>query len=227
MLAASPLALASFIIFERRLKAREGAPLVDLSLFQAPGFTIGVTMALVYYMLSAFYLTFAIYLQGGLGMTPLAAGLATLPFGIGYFLASFAAAPIMRRLGPKALTLGFAVQVIGFSGVIFAVAGPLAGIRNVTLAVAGVGFGIVMPSVIKAIIGGVDQRHAGLASGIVMSTFQIGSALGVAIVGGLFFTLLVSSHDLAAYTHAFAVALGCNVALLAVGGFLSLGLPRA
>ena len=39
-------------------------------------------------------------------------------------------------------------------------------------------------------IGGIDQRHAGLASGIVISTFQIGAALGVAIVGGVFFSVL-------------------------------------
>jgi len=38
---------------------------------------------------------------------PLDAGLRTLPFGIGYFLASFASATIMQRLGPRALTLGF------------------------------------------------------------------------------------------------------------------------
>jgi hypothetical protein len=59
----------------------------------------------------------------------------------------------------------------------------------------------------------------------VISTFQIGAALGVAIVGGVFFSALGSGQDVAAYTHAFAVALGCNVALLVFGGVLSLWLP--
>ncbi|MDR3516206.1 MAG: MFS transporter [Azospirillaceae bacterium] len=54
MLVACPLALATFIRFEKRLTARGGSPLVDLSLFQERGFAIGVAMALVYYMLSAF-----------------------------------------------------------------------------------------------------------------------------------------------------------------------------
>lgn len=157
---------------------------------------------------------------------PLDAGLRTLPFGIGYFLASFASATIMQRLGPRALTLGFAIQVLGFGTVILAVTGAWAGYLAIGLVVAGVGFGIVMPSVIKAVIGGVDRRHAGLASGIVISTFQIGAALGVATIGGIFFSILGTGKQLGAYSHAFGVALGCNVALLALGGVLSLWLPR-
>lgn len=225
MLVASPVALAAFIRFEKRLMDRGGSPLVDLSLFRERGFAIGVAMALVFYMHAAFYLMFSVYLQGGLHLTPLDAGLRTLPFGIGYFMASFAAAGVMRRLGPRALTLGFIGQVLGFSVVIFAVAGALQGWLEIGLSVAGLGFGILTPSVIKAVISGVDQRHAGLASGIVISTFQIGAALGVAIVGGVFFSILGAGQDLAAYADAFAIALGCNVALLALGGVLSLWLP--
>ncbi|MBN8954899.1 MULTISPECIES: MFS transporter [unclassified Rhizobium] len=226
MLLAFPLMLVAFVVFEWRLMKRGGAPLVDLSLFRESGFAIGIAMALVYYMLSAFYLTFSIYLQGGLNLTPLQAGLRTLPFGLGYFAASFAAAAIMRRIGPRALTLGFIIQVIGFGCVILAVQGPLAAPIGMGLAIAGIGFGIVMPSVIKAVIGGIDEHHAGLASGIVISTFQIGAALGVAIIGGIFFSVLGAGQELRSYSDAFAVALGCNVLLLAVGAALSLWLPR-
>lgn len=232
MLLASPVALIAFIQFERRLIGRGGSSLVDLSLFRQSGFAIGVGMALVYYMLSAFYLTFSVYLQGGLHLTPLDAGLRTLPFGIGYFLASFASAGLMRRLGPRALTLGFAVQVVGFGMVILAVMGMFPKSLEFGLVVAGVGFGIVMPSVITAVVGGIDHRHAGLASGIVISTFQIGAALGVALIGGIFFSVLGSRRDIVAFSHAFGIALGCNVALLVIGGILSLWLaasshPRA
>lgn len=226
MLVAFPVALIAFVQFERRLIRRGGSPLVDIGLFRQRGFAIGVAMALLYYMLSSFYLTFSVYLQAGLHLAPLDAGLRTLPFGVGYFLASFAAAGIMQRLGPRALTLGFAIQVIGFGVVTLAVAGSRAGYIDAGLVVAGIGFGIVMPSVIKAVIGGIDPRHAGLASGIVISTFQIGAALGVAVIGGIFFNVLGSRLDLAAHAHAFSVALACNVALLVIGGLLSLWLPK-
>lgn len=225
LIAASPLSLAAFVRFERRLSALGGSPLVEFKLFREPGFAVGVAMALVFYMLSAFYLTFSVYLQAGEGLAPLAAALRTLPFGVGYFAASFAAAAIMRRLGPRALTLGFGIQVAGFTAAALSVAGLIPYALEPSLAAAGAGFGVVMPSVISAVISRIDPRHAGLASGVVMSTFQVGSALGIAIIGGIFFTLVDAGTGPATYARAFSVALGVNVALLAIGGVLSLWLP--
>jgi MFS family permease len=86
---------------------------------------------------------------------------------------------------------------------------------------AGIGFGIVMPSVIKAVLGGDDQRHAGLASGMVISTLQIGAALGVAIIGGVFYRALGNDRTVGAYTDAFALALGCNIALITLAALIS------
>lgn len=65
MLAASPLALIAFIRFEQRRSARVGAPLVELAWFRDGRFVAGILMALAFYMLSSFYLTFSVYLQGG------------------------------------------------------------------------------------------------------------------------------------------------------------------
>ncbi|MEW6644787.1 MAG: MFS transporter [Pseudomonadota bacterium] len=224
MLLACPVMLAAFIAFERRLAARGGAPLVELALFANGSFVLGVLMALALYLLASFYLTFAVYLQNGRQMSPLAAGVAMLPYAGGYFVASLVSAPVMQRLRARTLTLGFGLQVLGFGAVALTVAGHLTVPLPVGLACAGIGFGLVMPSVIKVVIGGVDPRHAGLASGIAISTFQIASALGVAVIGGVFYGVLGDGEDLAAYGHAFAVALGCNVVLLALGGLLSLGL---
>jgi EmrB/QacA subfamily drug resistance transporter len=225
MLVAAPFAFALFVRFETRLAEKGGSPLVEFALFREAGFAVGVAMAFALYTLSSFYLTFSVYLQGGLHLSPLQAGLATLPYAVAYFLASLASAQVMARLGKFALTVGFALQVIGFSVALLAVAGTLAGGLDIGLAIAGLGFGTVMPSVIKAVIGGVAPTHAGLASGIVISTFQIASALGVAVMGGVFYAQLGAGRGAAAFGHAFAVALGCNVVLLAVGGLLSLFLP--
>jgi EmrB/QacA subfamily drug resistance transporter len=224
MLIACPVVLLVFVRFEARLSARGGDPLVKLSLFRSSGFVAGLAMALAFYMLSSFYLTFAVYLQSGLHKSPLEAGIATLPFAVGYFVSSLASSAVMQRLGARALTLGFVLQVLGFGAVMLAVGKMSPASLGVGLVVAGVGFGIVMPSVIKAVIGGVDQRHAGLASGIVISTFQIGAALGVAVIGGIFYYTLGTGQTIDAYAQAFTLALGCNVALLAVGALLSLWL---
>ncbi|MCC8981973.1 MFS transporter [Bradyrhizobium sp. 10BB] len=226
MLLASPLMLAAFVRFEARLSARGGDPLVALHLLRNSDFVIGLVMALAFYMLSSFYLTFAVYLQNGLHRSPLAAGLATLPFATGFFVSSLVSSLVMQWLGARTLTLGFALQVIGFGVVMLSVSGTLPQSLEFGLICGGLGFGTVMPSVIKAVIGSIDPRHAGLASGMMISTFQIGAALGVAVIGGVFYSLLGPHPQADDYAHAFTIALGCNVALLALGGWLSLWLPR-
>jgi EmrB/QacA subfamily drug resistance transporter len=226
MLVASPVSLVAFIRFEARLSARGGDPLVALHLLRNSVFVIGLVMALAFYMLSSFYLTFAVYLQSGLRMSPLSAGLATLPFAVGFFASSLASSYVMLKIGVRTLTLGFALQVLGFGAVMLSVAKVIPLNLGIGLTVGGLGFGLVMPSVIKAVIGSIDQRHAGLASGMMISTFQIGAALGVAVIGSVFYSSIGTRLDLDAYSHAFALALGCNVALLALGAVLSLCLPR-
>jgi hypothetical protein len=57
-------------------------------------------------------------------------------------------------------------------------------------------------------------------------TISDGGSGGSSIIGGIFFSVLGGGQDIASHVHAFAVALSCNVALLAVGGLLSLWLPR-
>jgi EmrB/QacA subfamily drug resistance transporter len=227
LLGSSPVLLVLFIAAERRLSRRGGSPLVELALLREPGFATGMGMALLFYMLSAFYLTFSIYLQAGLGLSAVAAGRCTLPLGLGYFAASFASATIKQWLGPRALTLGLLVQASGFGTVALAAAYGFPSLLEPALGFAGIGFGIVMPTVVGVVIGGVNPRYAGLASGIIISTFQIGSALGVAIVGGIFFAVLGGNQTPAGHAHAFSMALGCNVALLAIAGLLSLRLPDA
>ena len=137
MLVASPIALVAFIRFEARLSARGGDPLVALSLFRNGGFAIGLVMALFFYTLSSFYLTFAVYLQSGLHRSPLEAGLATLPFAVGYFASSLASSHVMQRLGVRALTLGFALEVLGFGVVMLAVGNVLADSLELGLVVGG------------------------------------------------------------------------------------------
>jgi hypothetical protein len=59
---------------------------------------------------------------------------------------------------------------------------------------------------------------------VVISTLQIGAALGVAVIGGVFYSVLGTIPTAAAYTHAFTIALGFNVGLLAFCALLSLSL---
>jgi EmrB/QacA subfamily drug resistance transporter len=220
-LIASLLLFALFLRFEARVARRGGTPLVDVSLLRHADFALGIVVTLGFYLTSAFMFTFAVYLQG-LGLDALRTGLATLPFTLGYLVASVAAAPVMRSLGRAALPASLAAQAAGFALLIGTVKGLLpAPVLNVGLAVAGVGFGVAFPSLMRAVLGSVDARHAGLASGMVITALQISAALGVALIGGVFYTALGAARDAASFAHAFATGLGCNVVALAVIALLS------
>jgi EmrB/QacA subfamily drug resistance transporter len=224
MVCLSIISLLGFIQYENRLSSEGLDPLVELALFRNCRFSLGMLMGLVFYMLSAFYLTYSLYLQAGLHNTPLKAGIAMLPFAVSFFFSSVASALDTRRLKSYVLPAGFALQVLGFGIVALCARYQLRGIKE-GLACAGIGFGIVMPRIIKAVIGEIDERHAGLASGMVMTALQIGSALGIAIVGGFFYVSLGAETSLHAYARAFSNSMAVNVALLILGCALSLCLP--
>ena len=96
---------------------------------------------------------------------------------------------------------------------------------NPGLFVVGFGQGLVLPTLVRAVIQGVEVRYAGAASGVVNSTLQISASLGVATVGGLFFAVLGGRlSEPAAVAHAFAVTLHCIAALILGAAILALGL---
>jgi EmrB/QacA subfamily drug resistance transporter len=224
MVCLSIISFLGFIQYETRLSSKGVDPLVELALFRNRRFSIGILMGVVLYMLSAFYLTFSLYLQAGLHNTPLQAGIAMLPFAVSFFFSSVVSALATRRLKAHGLPVGFALQVIGFGIVALCARYQLRGIDE-GLACAGIGFGVVMQRVIKAVIGDIDERHAGLASGMVMTALQIGSALGIAIVGGFFYISLGAGTGPQAYARAFSNSMAMNVVLLVLGCALSLCLP--
>jgi len=218
MLAGSLALFALFLRFEAKLAGRGGAPLVDVSLLRHGEFMLGIVVTLGFYLTSAFMFTYAAYLQG-LGHDALHTGLATLPFTLGYLFASVTAAPVMQRLGRAALPLSLAAQAIGFALIVGGIRTPWA--MEAGLIVSGIGFGFAFPSLMRAVLGSVDARHAGLASGMVITALQISAALGVAVIGGVFYSVLGTARDPSAYAHAFATGLGCNVVALAVIALLS------
>lgn len=226
MLGASIALFASFLRFEAGVARRGGTPLVDVGLLRERDFALGIVVTLGFYLTSAFMFTFAVYLQG-LGRDALHTGLATLPFTLGYLFASVVAAPAMHRLGRAALPLSLAAQAAGFALLIGAVSHRVAAsVFNPALALSGVGFGMAFPALMRAVLGSVDTRHAGLASGMVITALQISAALGVALIGGVFYSVLGPARDGASYAHAFATGLGCNVAALAIIALLSTRLGR-
>jgi predicted MFS family arabinose efflux permease len=172
-------------------------------------------VATLFYFTSPFYLLFGLYEQEGRGTDPLFTGLAFLPYGIGLFVGSMGSAPLPEWLRPRLLTIGMVIQVAGYAAVGLGVAYEVVpGLVTLAVFVAGFGQGIALPRLYNVALGRVPPDKAGVAAGVVNSLMQIGSAIGVASIGSLFFAVLAGGHGESAYAHAFAMAMIAVVAAL-------------
>jgi EmrB/QacA subfamily drug resistance transporter len=217
-LAASVPALWLFIWFERRVKRRGGDPLIHLELFENRAFVIGLGMTSLFYFMAAFFLTYGVFLQNGLGMSPLASGLAIMPYALGFLAGPLASPAIARRLGDHVLNLGFGMMALGLAVVVGVLCWghPLSLLFYAGMLCAGSGQGLVLPSLVRIVLADVEPQRVGVASGIVTSLLQIGAAVGVALVAGVFYSVLGERNDTAAYTTAFASTLGILIAVMLV-----------
>src|SRR5579862_748713 len=117
LLAASPILVIAFFLFERALSRRGGMPILDAALLKVGSFRRGLLVALLFFFTSPFYLFFSLYLQAGAGASALAAGLAVLPYGIANFIA-----PMLATRAPVGWTryffgVGMAVEILGYGSV--------------------------------------------------------------------------------------------------------------
>jgi EmrB/QacA subfamily drug resistance transporter len=192
----SPVMLALFILYERSLPSTR-FPLVQLSLFRIPSFRVGVAIAAVFIAgIPAFFFTFSLMLQVGLGYSALHAGLTTIPWSLGSAFASAMSTRVAPRLGKWTIAIGSSLLVIGMLGLILTL--HLRG-TNVTsfdliptFLISGLGLGTVIAPLLNIILAGVPSRDAGSASGVLTTFQQLGGAIGVAVVGVVFFGLLSS-----------------------------------
>ncbi|QQK00102.1 MFS transporter [Burkholderia ambifaria] len=223
---ALPMLGALLAVEARRLAGGRDA-LLDVRLLRNPVVALGLTLAFLFYMLSAFFLSYGIYLQGCLNWSPLASGLAILPLGIGFLASPLLMPRLVARFGGyRVLTLGFALLTVGIATAA-ALAGehaPGAGFYA-GIAAIGVGQGLVLPSVVRIVLAEVDAARAGVASGMVTAMLQIGAAVGAATLGGLFFARLGAQPAALDYVHGFRTAmwaltvvlLGCVALSAALG----------
>lgn len=212
LLALSLPLLVIFWSYEQHRERSGRTALVPPSvLSSAHGLHLGLLAALLFYALAAFFLTFAVYQQAGLHRDALSAGLAILPVGIGQLLGPTLGLRLARWLGSRAATFGITLEV---SGLVLTAAMAMTGkpsLIPLPLLLIGLGQGISVPALVRLNIDLVEPRWAGLAAGMVSAAMQLGAALSVALVGGVFFSL---APDGAADDH---VIFGFVVACLLIG----------
>jgi EmrB/QacA subfamily drug resistance transporter len=222
--AAVPLALA-FALRQRRLAASGGSPLVHPELFRERAFTVGVLTSVVFYAgMASFFLVLAVYLQEGCGLSALDSGLVFTALAAGYLVASAGAEALAPRFGRQVLAAGGVVRTTALTGLALTVAAIGTGgsplLLVPALAIDGIGMGLLTAPLVGTVVGAMDPRHAGAASGVLSTAQQIGNTVGVAAVGALFYGAIGPHGD---YAGAFELALVAVAAVcLAVAALVQL-----
>ena len=193
----------------RALGARGLRPLLDPEPFRSPGVAIGLLgQGLLFAGMASYFLVLAIYLQQGRGLGPLASGLVFSILAVAYLVGT-RLAPRLVAGGPgRTVVTGAALFTSGHLVLLAAVVlgGTSASVLWLApgLAVSGLGMGLCLTALVGTVMAVVPPHHAGHVSGASSTVQQVANALGVALVGIVFFGL--APHGMVA---AFAVSLAC------------------
>ena len=220
--------LASFVAIE----LRSAAPLVPFRIFRLRTLTgANVVGLLTGASLFSMFFFISLYMQNVLGFSAIKAGLSYLPLAISIILAAGIASVLVTRVGFKpvmALGMGFVAAGLAWFTQISVDGSFLGDVLGPSL-LAAVGLGFSFVPVTIAAMSGVEDREAGLASGLINTAQQIGGALGLAILSSIAFSKI---GDLAeqgqmgppALTEGYADAfmVGSGIALLGMAASLIL-----
>ncbi|MFE5513298.1 MFS transporter [Streptomyces sp. NPDC056529] len=211
--AGAAAATAGFVWVE----SRRPEPLMDLELFARPVFSGAVVGAVaVFVALSVTLLLNTLYLQHTRGWTPLAAGAATLPLALGATVCAPWSGRMTGRAGPR-LPLLLAGGFITVGGLCLVRLTPHTDVLLLLAAYAliGIGFGFANAPITNTAVNGLPPARAGVAGAITSTARQLGSALGIALAGGL-----VTDTSPAGLAHAsrpgWILVTGCGALLFLV-----------
>jgi len=185
--------VAAFLRLERAVARRGGMPLIDLALLSDAAFMRGLAAVFFFFFANlSFYLVMTIYMQKGLQIPPLQAGLVFLPLALTFVIASRHSGARAKHRGTLVLVEGCAVQLAGLAALVMAIEWidtPSAMVLALVLTIFGYGQGLVMAPLSSAVLSTVKPVSAGAASGAYGTTAQIANAAGVAAIGAVYFAI--------------------------------------
>ncbi|MEY9876221.1 EmrB/QacA subfamily drug resistance transporter [Streptacidiphilus sp. MAP12-33] len=196
MMALTPVAAFLLVRNQQARTRKDGSPLIVLSLFRLRSFSAALSVQLAFNIgVGIFFLSWSLYMQVGLGWTPIHAGLTSLPFCVTTFITSaLSYAVLAAKMGRKLLQLGAVLVIAGIGSYIWAANHWGQQITTwemlVPLALFGLGFGMVMSPIPDLATSEAPMKDAGSASGLVNTNQQLGFAIGTALVSVVFFGAL-------------------------------------
>jgi len=184
----------AFLVYERR----SSHPMLDLTLFRRRNFAVGNGATLLMYGgLSGATFLIPIFLQEAAGFTPLVAGLSLLPISIVMFLLSARMGALADRFGPR-IFMGAGPIVAGCGLALLAMMGREVDYWTNVLPgalVFALGLSLTVAPLTATVLGGVDERHAGVASGVNNAIARVAGLVAIAVIGAVVSSAFASSVD--------------------------------
>jgi EmrB/QacA subfamily drug resistance transporter len=212
------VSLILFLLWERRAEE----PLIDLRFFRSVPFSSAAVIAVAAFAaLGGFLFLNTLYLQNVRGLSPLQAGIDTLPMAAMTMLLP----PFSGRLvGRRGSRIPLFIAGIGLTGsclmlVVLSATTPFTWLFTAYV-VFGIGFGFVNAPITNAAVSGMPRAQAGVAAAIASTSRQVGQTLGVAVVGSLVSASLQTGNhqDFAVASRAgWWVLAGCGAVVLVLG----------
>ncbi|MGI5125564.1 MFS transporter [Pseudonocardia sp. CA-107938] len=227
------VAVALFAVFGRRqvrLVRAGRTPLVQPSVFRHRAYVAGAGFAVCFLAAMGALFTIGVMLQIGLGFSPLTACLVMAPWALGAAIGSGVSGTLMAKHGRKLLHVGLALMATGILGLtaVYQLAGTDLGFLDLlpAVTVGGFGMGMIFVPLYDIILAGVDATELGSATGVLKSIDQIGTTMGVAVLGTVFFLTLGPIPTPEAALHAGTVTAFGAVTLLVVAFAVGFLLPK-
>ena len=196
LIAGGVVLIVLFALWEIWYTKRGQSPLVPPHLYSHAAFTGGTILALVYFAaFTSIFFSISILWQSGLGHTALESGFVSIPFAVGSILGASQSSRLAPILGRRVLVIGVGMLTVGLTAVwLVLLLVPAADLTSWALLgpllTAGIGSGLFIAPNAQFIVATVDPQEAGAASGVVGTMQRLGSAVGIAVIGSVFFGAL-------------------------------------
>jgi EmrB/QacA subfamily drug resistance transporter len=223
--------LITTLRWELRLARGGGEPLLDLTLFRNRSFAAGLPVNVAFLaFFGSFMFVLTLLLQGGLGLSPLEAGLTFMPLGVLFSVTSILGRPLVARFGLRVMTVGASISSVGLVILIAELQELGGGITPAWLLIptslVGLGNGLVLPTLIGAVLAGIQPEHGGAAAGVLTTVQQFASAAGVAVLGAVFFGGLGARPSRGDFAAAAESVTFLALALVLTAAVLTVLLPK-